>query len=819
MGRESCVGILVPHSADTLVAILGVLKAGAAYVPLDVEHPPARLHRVVRHAGVSVVLTTAAIAPLNLLRGAAPTLQMSPGGEDFAQWPADCPDVVVRSDDIAYVIYTSGSTGAPKGAVISHRALVNYVWWANEVYLSRGPQDFALHTSLAFDLTVTSIFCPLSTGGAINTYPPVDGQPAVLAVLEEDRSHVVKLTPSHLAMVVTQPLASRRLRTFIVGGERLDTSLARRVHERFNGRVAIFNEYGPTEATVGCMWHRFDPVADRRASVPIGRPAANTRIYVLDPSLAPVDQDVVGQMFIAGDGLAKGYLGEPAATDAAFIPDPFHAGERMYRTGDLARHLPEGGLEFVGRDDDEVKIAGHRIALGDVQHVMLQHPHVRDCCIRRVTGPDERPRIVADYVAEGDVDNRDLRAFATARLIRAAVPAAFVRHDSLPLTVNGKVDVRALPGLSAIVDQLTVSDQAPVTATERSLAGIWRSHLRVETVGRHSNFFELGGDSIIAVSVFADIEAVLGVRLPISTLVQNSTIEQLAAAIDGRRFSSGPSPIVELRAGAGHRAPLFMVHGIGGEVLSYEPVVRHFASDRAVYGLRADSVAHPPGEPLHIEMMAASYVQTIRLVRSTGPYHLCGYSAGGLVAFEMARQLVAAGERVGSLVVIDGDGPQWSSKPRGWTASGAVRGVRNAGYWIADDFVPSAVGRWRGGHDPVGHVVRGARRRIRQLARRASHDDVRDRLGVSGMPDWSVPWLEAYADAIARYRPHCYHGRLTLIRARTFGLFRPVLHDRGWTPFATDVDVLVMKGDHASIVREPLAATLAQLIEKCLNER
>ena len=393
VGPGSRVGILLRHSVETIVAIVGVLKAGAAYVPLDPDYPVARLRHYLDSADVRVVLTTSDLAPL--VGESRIALSVDAASTLLEAFSTDGPDVPVTSDDPAYVIYTSGSTGLPKGIVIPHKALVNYVQWANAVYLDSVPQNFALHSSLTFDLTVTSIFTPLTTGGTVVAYPVRGGEPPILDVLRENRADIVKLTPSHLALVAEQGLTPSRLKTFIVGGENLDAALARRVHDQFGGHVAIFNEYGPTETTVGCMIHRFDPERDRRASVPIGVPAANTRILVLDEHLLIVAPGVVGELYVGGAGLASEYLGEPTLTAERFIDDPFRPGDRLYRTGDLAQRLPDGAIEFVGRNDDQIKMRGHRIHLSEIRHVLAQHPDVRDCVVRRLEDADGRSVLVA----------------------------------------------------------------------------------------------------------------------------------------------------------------------------------------------------------------------------------------------------------------------------------------------------------------------------------------------------------------------------------------------------------------------------------------
>ncbi|HEX8351685.1 MAG TPA: amino acid adenylation domain-containing protein, partial [Pyrinomonadaceae bacterium] len=366
VGRGSRVALMMEHAPEVLVAILGVLKAGGAYVPIDPAHPRARVAFILADAGTPVLLTQ------QHLVGALP-----PHTAEVVRIDAEWDDVeradaaldaagAATAEDLAYVIYTSGSTGEPKGVEVAHRSLVNYICWARDSYLGGEPCACALYSSLAFDLTVTSVFMPLVTGNRVVVYRKRGAESPLAEILDDDRVDLIKLTPSHLSLIKGRDNRGSRVRKLIVGGEAFEGRLARETHESFGGAVEIYNEYGPTEATVGCMIHRYDP-ADDRAAVPVGRPAANARIYVLDERLRPAAENVVGDLYIAGDVLAAGYLNRPRLTAERFVADPFagEPGARMYRSGDLARHLPGGAVEYIGRRDEQVKYHGHRVELSE----------------------------------------------------------------------------------------------------------------------------------------------------------------------------------------------------------------------------------------------------------------------------------------------------------------------------------------------------------------------------------------------------------------------------------------------------------------------
>ncbi len=364
-GPAPRVGIHLHRSRAMVEAIWAVLKTGGSYVPMDMQYPPERIRFLLADSGATVILTEPAAASrlgeLDAITMVLP-LEDAPATSPAEQRPGPEPD------DTAYVMYTSGSTGQPKGVQVSHGNLVNYVWWAQSVYGRGAPVSFPLYSSFGFDLTVTSLFVPLVTGGSIAVYPEPKGSDlSVRDVFADDAVDVVKLTPAHLALLDAELLNTNRIRTLILGGEDLKTSVAHAAWQASGGRLEILNEYGPTEATVGCMLHRYDPEHDLLASVPIGTPAANAQIHVLNDALAPVPLGVVGELCIGGAGVATGYLGRPELTAERFVPDPAAPSQHLYRTGDLARWRRPGVIEFLGRADDQVKVRGYRIELGEIE--------------------------------------------------------------------------------------------------------------------------------------------------------------------------------------------------------------------------------------------------------------------------------------------------------------------------------------------------------------------------------------------------------------------------------------------------------------------
>jgi tyrocidine synthetase-3 len=507
------VGICLEHSPETIVALLGVLKAGGFYVPLDTAHPRSRLDFVLADTETPLLLT------------------------NDSDWPAIARETVMppenhaTPDDLAYVIYTSGSTGEPKGVEIRNSSLVNYIWWAKDQYVRDETLAFALYSSLAFDLTVTSIYTPLITGNRIVIYREDGGSSAIEEILKDNKVGVLKLTPSHLALVKIRDNSQSRIRRLIVGGEQFETELANAVLRSFDGKVEIINEYGPTEATVGCMIHRFDPVQDTQAFVPVGKPAANAQIYVLDDDLTPVAENLLGEMYLAGDGLARGYLKRRTLTAEKFVDNPFTPGQRMYRTGDLARWLPQGIIEYAGRKDGQVKYHGHRVELNEIKRALNRHPQIRDSVIMIARDKSGNDAMIAYYVSRQELDSAELHAFLTDSIIEETIPNVFVHLRKLPLTLNGKLNLRALPTLDEVKQRAQHTYVAPRNQIEEQLAEIWKQVFGVERVGIHDNFFELGGHSLIATQVIGRVRQMSHTELLVRSVFEAPTIAELAAAI------------------------------------------------------------------------------------------------------------------------------------------------------------------------------------------------------------------------------------------------------------------------------------------------
>ena len=545
VGHDSVVALCLPREPALVVAVLGVLKAGAAYLPLDPDHPADRLRDLTTDSGVTTVLTTPALR--SIVDEQLPTLLVDDHG-DHGDAPAGNPVPVTTPDSLAYVVYTSGSTGRPKGVPIPHRALVNYVTWCLRAYATEGGSGSPLYSSLAFDMPVTSVFPALLSGRTV-TIVPETGEPglgALVAELEHGGFGLLKMTPSHLA-VLGQSLSGdgirRAARRLVVGGEELPGELLA-PWVRHAPDTMVDNEYGPTETTVGCSLYEGTAAELPSGVLPIGKPIDNTTMYVLDRDLKPLPIGVPGELYIGGAQLARGYVGRPDLTAARFVPDPYsrEPGGRLYRSGDLAKLRADGNIVFAGRVDDYVKIGGYRVEPTEVEEALTRHPAVRTAV---VVVRDRQ--LVAYLLPVPGAEDRlgDLRTFLADRLPAYLVPKTFVTMAGLPYTPSGKIDRKALPAPEVRRADLTGDYVAPATPAQKTIAAIWAAVLDVDQVGAHDDFFDLGGHSLLATRAIFQLREAFGVDLPLRLMFEHRTVAGLAEVITNQATPAGlTAPIV-----------------------------------------------------------------------------------------------------------------------------------------------------------------------------------------------------------------------------------------------------------------------------------
>lgn len=677
--RGGLVGVAVPRSLDMLVAVLAVLRAGAAYVPLDPAFPAQRLHRMVEHSGLARVIAAEGALPDALLEG---RIRLSIDElEAVAEEDADLPDV--GPDDLAYVLYTSGSTGEPKGVRILHRNLVNFLCAMRDSPGFSRDDAICAATTLSFDIAALELYLPLLCGGrvVIATEDEHRDPEALCRLIERSGCTVFQTTPSMMALVQevgrADMLAPLRL---LVGGEPLPLPLA---HTLAGQCLGLWNMYGPTETTV---WSSVERIEAGATAVSLGQPIARTRLYVLDARRRSALPHAIGEIWIGGAGVADGYLHRSDLTAERFVPDPFVAdGSRMYRTGDLGR-LHDGRLYFHGRVDDQIKLRGYRIEPGDIEAAVAGEAGINECAVavRRPEGGDDA---LVLYVAT-ELPVADLVPKLRVKLAQA-LPAYMRPHfvevlERLPRTPNGKIDRRALPSPSMESMPASTPGGAPRNALEGELCALWQRLLRCGPVGVDEDFFALGGSSLLAVRMFAELHRRYGADLPLATLLERPTVAALAEALSAE-ISGGPAsdavdgtgedrwrPLLRMQQGDASRPPLFLFHAVGGNVLNYHPLLDALGTDQPVYGLQSiglDGTTAPQGG---IGVMADAYARQIQRLHPRGRLLLAGGSMGGIIALEVARRLRASDREVAMLAMFDthapgaDDGAAWWRFP--WAA-------------------------------------------------------------------------------------------------------------------------------------------------------
>ncbi|WP_307250427.1 amino acid adenylation domain-containing protein [Croceifilum oryzae] len=527
IGRGSMVGILADHSLDLPVAILGILKTGAAYLPIDVQTASDRIQEILVDSEASFLLTNREVPEDVGFMGDVINFQ------DPQWYTGDGSNLQVECfpSDLVYMIYTSGSTGKPKGVMIEHRGLSNYICWAQKTYVKDADDSFALYSSLAFDLTVTSIFTPLIGGNQIRVYPESDENFVLYDILEDNQASIMKLTPAHLSLLQEKTFSNSRIKRLIVGGEELKGSLAQKIQDAFHGKVEILNEYGPTETVVGCMIHRFNPTTDQEAAVPIGIPADNVQIYLLDEKFRPVPKGSIGEMYISGDGVARGYWNRPDLTAQCFIDNPFILGKKMYKTGDLAKFLDHGLIEYVGRKDQQVKLRGYRIELTEIEYRLMKLPYVKEAVvIDRVlsTGQKQLYAYLVKAIDDG-ISALAIKQDLAKVLPAYMIPAHFLFIDQIPLTKNGKVDRNQLPMEERRA--MEIDPDQVVGDRELQVLTVLQEILQVDSVHLQDDFYQLGGDSIKAIQISSKLKNV-GLKIRAKDILAHSAIHEMVACVE-----------------------------------------------------------------------------------------------------------------------------------------------------------------------------------------------------------------------------------------------------------------------------------------------
>ncbi|MBW4561039.1 MAG: amino acid adenylation domain-containing protein [Mojavia pulchra JT2-VF2] len=822
---DALVGICLERSLEMIVGLLGILKAGGAYLPLDPSYPQERLNLMLEDAKVSVLLTQQQFLE-RLGKVAVSVVCLDKDRKAIACQSQEDPRCCVTFDNLAYVIYTSGSTGKPKGVLIQHQGLANLAAAQIEVFNLQPSNRILQFASLSFDAAIFEIVMALQTGASLYLAKKESLLPGqnLLQLLREKAITHVTLPPAVLAVLTPESLPA--LQTIICAGESCGEDIVKRW---WNSSRRFFNAYGPTEATV---WSTVAEIKNTEEKPPIGRAIANAQIYILDKHLQPVPIGIPGELYIGGDGLARGYLNRPELTTEKFIPHPFsnQEGARLYKTGDLARYRPDGNIEFLERIDNQVKIRGFRIELQELEKVLSQHPNIKQVVVIAQENMSGDRRLVAYIVPtqKQTLTNIELREFLKQKLPEYMIPSAFIMLNSLPITPHGKVDYQALKAIKSLTSSLVEQAAlAPRNSTESTLAKIWIEVLNLERVSIQDNFFDLGGDSLLAVRLMNQINKQLKHSLPLSALFLNPTIESLAIAISSEIDSLPWSPLVAIQP-HGSNPPFFCVHPIFGVVFPYYELAHHLGKEQPFYGLQPLGLDGKTSPLTCIQEMAAHYIEALRKVQPQGPYFLGGWSFGGWIAFEIAQQLRNSGDEVALVAVLDTLAPIDRNKPSFSKSFKFIMTTVVRYIWpFFIDYLFIIIASYKFKITKFKKLVKRLKINLFSslITRKAATTELISEESKSrNVSELAIcPMLRVFSansQATVNYTPQVYPKRITLLRTSDESNISEADPSMGWNELALGgTEIHLIPGNHLTMLRKPHIKVLAEQLRVCIETK
>ncbi|MUL37905.1 non-ribosomal peptide synthetase [Gloeocapsopsis dulcis] len=813
--KETLVALCLERDLDMVVGILAILKAGDVYIPLDPSYPEERLNFIISDSQASLLISNQEILE-KLSLSATKTVCLDSYKDEIARESSENPIKISSDNNLAYIIYTSGSTGIPKGVLGTHRGTVNGLHWLWKTYPFTQGEVCCQKTAISFIDSVWEIFAPLLRGiptVIISNATVLDPQLFIKTLAHHKVTRII-LVPSLLRLLLdsyshlTNKLS--QLKLWITSGEALSVKLVQSFRELMPF-AKLINLYGSSEVSANATYYDTSLLPNQTHTVPIGRPIDNTQTYVLNRDLQPTPVGVIGEIFVGGDGLAKGYLHRPELTQERFIDNPFIVGDKLYKTGDLVRYLPDGNLEYWGRQDEQVKIRGVRVELGEIATVIAQHPDVQESVVIASDDPQDNQRLIAYIVTDKQDITTQLLSYLQQKLPKYMLPSAFIVLDALPLTPNGKADKRALPNCETIKPNIHKSFVAPRNFTELSLVKLWENILNTNQIAVTDNFFDLGGHSFLAVRLMAQIQDRFGHHLPLSTLFENPTIEKLAQVVSQPVDKISNSHLVTIQS-SGIKTPFFCIHGAGGGVRQYFNLSRRLGEDYPLYALH-----HTPDQEeikiISVEETATRYLQEIRQVQPNGPYLLGGHCYGGILAFEMAQQLQKQGQTVALLVVIDAILPETVVQPREdddakflLRMAESIKTNNNIDFSLPFEELKNLT------LDKQFHLINQKANFI------FSDQEIKDFLRYYKL-------FKAHVQAMRDYVPQVYPHSITILRAK-----EEIIHDFDNPEWSTDdpllgwgkcssqpIQVREISGDHFSMLVEPHIQELAKQLRSCID--
>ncbi len=820
---EVLVGICVERSIEMVVGLLGILKAGAAYVPLDPAYPPEGLAYMVSDAEISVLLTQNKWTS-QLPEHQAQVICLDSDWEKIALYSQENPTETNTGENLAYLIYTSGSTGKPKGVMISHQALNRFTQTAISEYQITASDRVLQFASINFDVAVEEIYPCLCTGATLvlRTDEMLGDLQTFFQACEDLQLTVLDLPTAYWHQLAaelanTDVTLPESLRLAIIGGERVLPEPVKSWQEYViksgkSDRLRLINAYGPTETTVSATLYRIPSrTSSTNCEVPIGRPLAHLQTYILDSHLQPVPIGVPGELHIGGDSLARGYLNRPELTDEKFIPNPFsqEPGARLYKTGDLVRYLPDGNIEFLGRIDHQVKIRGFRIELGEIESALSSHEQVQQCVVIAHEDNPGNKHLVAYVVTDNDINISALKEHLKQQLPNYMVPSVFVRLETLPLTANGKVNKKALP--APTLNKLVHSGNCvlPRTTLEHQLARIWEAALKISPISVTDNFFELGGHSLLAICLITVIEKQLGYTLPVLSFFREGTIEKMALYLENNRQSADSEVLIPLQT-KGNQTPLFLVHPAGGYGLIYSFLANKLGTNQPFYALQARGLDGKQQPLDSIEEMASTYIKAIREIQASGAYLIGGHSLGGLIAFEIAFQLEAAGESVENLLIIDTHPPLADSITETMPEDDIASLM----------FLVEKIGLYFNSKIKLSYEdmsVLDEAQRLEYVLQILQHHQLVSPNSDTNIVAGSVNVFKANSQASLSYQPKAINASISLFKTEALAKRFPNNSTLGWDELTSQqVYVRTVKGTHDSLLQESSVSELSAAIQEIL---
>ena len=810
VGPEVLVGICVERSIEMVVGLLAILKAGGAYVSLDPSDPAERISFMLRDSGARLLLAQQQLGE-KLASWGGETIYLDGQSPEIARAPVENVANTASAANAAYVLYTSGSTGQPKGVVSAHRASINRFEWMWRAYPFAEGEVCCQKTSLSFGDSIWEIFGPLLQGtpSVLIADEVVKDPRAFIAALSANRVTRLVLVPSLLRVMLDtgEDLAQqlKALRYCVCSGETLPPDLAKSFREQVP-HATLLNLYGSSEVAADVLSYEVNDVEDL-SPIPIGKPIANTNVFILDGNFQPVPLGVLGEIYVGGEGLARGYLHNAQLTAEKFVPHRFsrEPGARLFRTGDIGRFLPDGNIEYHGRGDHQVKVRGYRIELGEIETALKGYSSVQDAVVMLRESTPENKHLVGYVVPDrGQIESRnglmvtDLKGLLKTTLPDYMVPAQFVLLPQFPLTASGKIDRRALPEPDGTRPELEEVHVPPRDDLEKRLVDIWERLLAVQPIGVRDNFFNLGGHSLLAVRVVSEIQKETGQRLPLISFFQGPNIEYLASLLRQDVRSLSWPTLVQIQAG-GPNVPLFCVSMPNVNALGYRSLARYLGADQPVFGLQAQYPEDLEGEHSQaaVDEIVTEYMEALRAVKPTGPYQFIGLCRGAHIAYEMARRLEREGKEVALLGVID----TW-----------VMENTYNY-FWLVQHYTTRLISR----------TLRGIRKQL-AFMRKSAQASVPNN-GDKGSASVPTDIAERKQKTMKVYFPGpdfvptSFGGRITVFRTRRQPRNR--IHDRhlGWGKLAKGgVDLHFIPGGHDSVLREPYVQGLAAALKKCLRQ-